>query len=211
MEATKPSTNISLRHVRLSFPAIWQPESVNGSEPRFAATFLLDKQQHASTIAEIRNTIIAAAEAKWGKGKVKWAGVKVCLRDGKEKPDLDGFGDGVNFISASSKVRVPVVDADPSIPLAESDNRPYAGCYVNAIISLWVQDNQFGKRVNAQLKGIQFVKDGEPFGEKAINPTEVFKNEAVPSSMPASRPPTTIDPADFPPSEPPQPSDDIPF
>jgi len=29
---------------------------------------------------------------------------------------------------------------------------------------LWAQDNQFGKRVNAELLGVQFVRDGEPFG-----------------------------------------------
>ena len=43
----------------------------------------------------------------------------------------------------------------------------YAGCYVNAVIELWFQNNGFGKRVNANLLGVQFFKDGEPFGDNA--------------------------------------------
>ncbi|MNP74169.1 hypothetical protein D3C76_1710040 [compost metagenome] len=31
------------------------------------------------------------------------------------------------------------------------------------IVDIWAQDNSYGKRINAQLQGIQFVKDGEAF------------------------------------------------
>ena len=50
-------------------------------------------------------------------------------------------------------------------PLTEDDNRIYSGCYVNASVELWYQKNAYGKRVNANLLGIQFFKDGEAFGE----------------------------------------------
>jgi hypothetical protein len=56
--------------------------------------------------------------------------------------------------------------------LTEDDNVVYAGCYVNAIITLWVQNNSYGKRVNAQLDGVQFAKDGEPFGAGGIDADE---------------------------------------
>jgi len=52
----------------------------------------------------------------------------------------------------------------------EENGKPYAGCYVNMSIRLWAQDNQFGKRVNAQLRAVQFVKDGEAFGDKPVDP-----------------------------------------
>ena len=42
----------------------------------------------------------------------------------------------------------------------------YGGCYVNASIDLWVMDNSYGKSTRI-LNAIQFVKDGEPFGEKS--------------------------------------------
>ena len=66
-------------------------------------------------------------------------------------------------IKASSGKRPMVIGTDRA-PLTEDDGKPYAGCYVNAIVELWGQDNQFGKRVNANLLAVQFVKDGTPFG-----------------------------------------------
>lgn len=59
-------------------------------------------------------------------------------------------------------------------PVVEDDEVLYAGCYVNAIIDLWVQNNGFGKRVNANLYGIQFVKDGEQFGAGAVDVFDDF-------------------------------------
>ena len=35
--------------------------------------------------------------------------------------------------------------------------------YVNGSIELWCQDNAYGKRINATLRGVQFLKDGEAF------------------------------------------------
>ena len=61
-----------------------------------------------------------------------------------------------------------VINRDKT-PITEDDNVVYAGCYVNAIITLWAQNNSYGKRVNAQLDGVQFVRDGEPFGDGGIS------------------------------------------
>ena len=69
-------------------------------------------------------------------------------------------------IKAANNKRPMVIDRDKS-PLTEDDNKIYAGCYVNAVIELWFQNNGFGKRVNANLLGVQFLKDGEPFGDNA--------------------------------------------
>jgi hypothetical protein len=65
-------------------------------------------------------------------------------------------------VSSRNKVRPLVLDRDKS-PLTQSDGRPYAGCYVNGSIELWCQDNAYGKRINATLRGVQFYKDGEAF------------------------------------------------
>jgi hypothetical protein len=56
-----------------------------------------------------------------------------------------------------------VVDRDRT-PLTASDGKPYAGCFVNAVVELWAQDNQYGKRINASLGGVQFAADGDAFG-----------------------------------------------
>jgi len=166
-------SKVKLSNVRLSFPSLFEATSFEGSKPSYKATFILDKAKDAAAIATINKAIDAEITDKW-KGKLKRANLKgVCLRDGAEKSDMDGYSDKVVFISSSSSKRPPVVDKDLS-PLTETDGKPYAGCYVNATIELWAQDNNFGKRINAQLRAVQFLRDGEPFGDKGANPEEEF-------------------------------------
>ncbi|WP_244126983.1 ssDNA-binding protein, partial [Xylella fastidiosa] len=61
-------------------------------------------------------------------------------------------------------------------PLAAQDGRPYAGCYVNANIELWAQDNNYGKRINASLGGVQFLRDGEAFAGGGVASVEDFED-----------------------------------
>jgi len=151
---------IKLTNVRLSFPSLFRRAVFGGEETKFEATFLLDKESHADKIAEIEAAITVVSKEKH-KGKTPPAD-KLCLKDG-DTIEYDGYA-GTMSIKASSKQRPMVIGTDRA-PLAEDDGKPYAGCYVNAIIELWGQDNQFGKRVNANLLAVQFAKDGDPFGD----------------------------------------------
>lgn len=164
-------SKIKLKNVRLSFPALFEPKAFQGGKPKFSAVFLLDKKTHALKIEEIKQAMDAVAKEKWPK-KLP-SGLKLGLREGSEKEDMDGYGDGVMFFSASSQKKIPVVDCDLS-PLGAGDSKPYAGCYVNATVNVWAQDNEFGKRVNFGLVAVQFSKNGEPFGAGAANPEEEF-------------------------------------
>jgi hypothetical protein len=85
---------------------------------------------------------------------------------------------GMYTLKASTKKRPLVIGRDQS-PITESDNAVYAGCYVNAIVTIWAQNNQFGKRINAQLDGVQFNRNGEPFGDGAVtvNEFDAFSDE----------------------------------
>lgn len=165
---------ITIKKARLSFPALFKAKAFEeGQEPKYSATALLDKKEHAADIKALQAKALAVAEEKWGKGKVP-KGVKFCLRDGAEKPDMDGYGEAVMFFSAASPKRPAVVDKDLS-PLDGATGKPYAGCYINIHVRLWAQDNKFGKRINAELKAVQFVKDGEPFGnDKPVDAAAVF-------------------------------------
>jgi len=168
-------SQIKLKNVRLSYPALFTPKAFEeGQKAKFNCQLILNKRDHAATIEALQGKIDEAAKSFFGKTVPKLKGI--CLRDGSEKGDKDGYGDEVMFVSASSERRPQVVDRDPSIPLVEADGRPYAGCYVNAMVSLWVQDNKFGKRVNANILAVQFLKDGEPFGE-SVNATDAFADE----------------------------------
>jgi hypothetical protein len=151
---------IKLSNVRLSFPSLFRKAVFSGEETKFEATFLLDKIAQADKIAEIDAAIKLLI--KDGLKGAKLPADKICLRDGDDV-EYAGYA-GHMSIKASSSKRPMVLDRDRS-PLAEDDNRLYAGCHVNAIIELWAQNNQWGKRINANLLGVQFFKDGEPFSD----------------------------------------------
>lgn len=164
---------LTKRPVRLSYPNLFTPKAgPEGGKAAYSATFLLNKKTNAEDIAAIKAAIEAAKKAQWGTKPVTLKGT--CLRDGIEKDDTDGYGEEVMFISARNERRPGVVDKSLQ-PLTEADGKPYAGCYVYATIRVWAQDNKFGKRINASLRNVQFVKDGEPFGEKVVSPENDFE------------------------------------
>lgn len=98
--------------------------------------------------------------------------LNLCLHDGDEKAEYEGFP-GNFFLNAANKARPAVIDRDRS-PLIQADGRPYAGCYVNAVIDIWAQDNNFGKRVNASLGGVQFLRDGDAFAGGGVAAPDDF-------------------------------------
>jgi hypothetical protein len=160
---------------RLAFPALFAAKSFGGEgEAAFSGSFILTPD--SPSLPEVNKAIEAAAKEKWGPKadailKELRAKGKVCLGSGDEKASYDGF-EGNMFVSASSKTRPTVLDRDKS-PLVEADGRPYAGCFVNAKVNIWAQDNQFGKRINATLMGVQFHSDGDAFaGGRVASPDD---------------------------------------
>lgn len=150
--------NIALKRVRLSFPSLFKTEMYNGEDTgKYTATFIIPKSD-TQTI----DAINAEIERLKTESKLRFAPDKIALQDGDHK-DYDGYADSF-IIKATTKKRPHVVNKDRT-PIHEDDNIIYGGCYVNASISLWVQDNGFGKRINASLNGIQFAKNGQRFGE----------------------------------------------
>jgi hypothetical protein len=145
---------------------------MDGGTPKFSAAFLLNKKSDAAQIKSIEEAINSLLKTKNKGGKLPPN--KVCLRDGSEK-DFDGYGDEVMYVSASNARRPLVVDLQGN-PLVATDGKPYAGCYVNANIDVWWQDNKYGKRVNASLRSVQFVKDGESFGAGPLDAAKEFED-----------------------------------
>ena len=167
---------IKLNGVRLSFPQLFEATTVNGEgKPAFSAAFLISPKD--PQVAAINAAIDAVAKDKWGAKaeaniKAMRAADKVCLHSGDLKSNYDGF-EGNLYVSARNSMRPLVIDVNKS-PLTAQDGKPYAGCYVNASIELWAQDNNYGKRVNATLMGVQFYKDGESFTGGGVADTDDF-------------------------------------
>lgn len=169
-----------LRDVRLAFPQIWKATAPRGGgDLAFSASFILppDHKQIIDpsqpnkkvTTATYLETVIfkAVAEAKWGTKapailKALKSADKLALHNGDTKAEYEGY-EGNLFVSSRSKVRPTVFDQQRN-ELLESEGKPYSGCYVNASVEFWAQDNpDYGKRINAQLRGVQFLRDGDAF------------------------------------------------
>lgn len=151
---------IKLNNVRLSFPSLFRKAEFQGNAGRYEATFLLDKKTQADVIAKLEEEIRNGIKTNFKAAKLP--ADKVCLKDGDEF-EYDGYAGHMSFKASNGK-RPMVIDKDKS-PLTEDDEKLYAGCYVNAVVELWYQNNNYGKRVNANLLGVQFFKDGQPFGD----------------------------------------------
>ena len=153
---------IKLNNVRLSFASLFKKATFGGEETKFEGTFLIDKDTQADQIATISAAITAMLTEKKA---LKLGPDRICLKDG-DSIEYEGYA-GMMSIKASNAKRPIVIDRDKS-PLAEEDGRPYSGSYVNCVLELWFQDNTWGKRVNANLLAVQFVRDGEAFGDGGV-------------------------------------------
>jgi hypothetical protein len=172
--ATKKIGRITLKNVRLSFPVLFEPSSFeeNGKK-EFQASFLFAKE--SPIVAQLKAEMIAVAKEKWGEKAEAILGSlfrdnRLCLHDGDLK-EYDGYA-GQFYLRASNKVRPTILDRNRAT-ITEKDGKIYSGCYVIAYIDLWAQDNKFGKRINATLRGVQFLADGDAFaGGSAANVDE---------------------------------------
>jgi ssDNA-binding protein len=180
---------VQLAGVRIAFATLFDPKrGGDAEEKRFSAAFPIEPGSANAKLLE--DAVQAVATEKWGK---KAAAIvaelrktkKVCYVHDALKGDdgetYDGF-EGMHSVNAGqgeSKGKPLVIDRDRT-RLESKDGRPYSGCYVNALIDIWAQDNQYGKRINAQLKGVQFVKDGDAFGGGAPAKPDEFEDLGVP-------------------------------
>lgn len=154
---------------RLAFANLFEPKPVGDGGPRYSASILFEPGSAAhKTVAD---AVLACATAKWGAKapaivKSMTASAAGCLQNGDAKAQYAGF-EGMMYVSAGQPEDKGGPDvrnqqgkrANPGHPGA-----PYSGCYVEAKLDLWPQDNQYGKKINASIISVQFWKDGEAFG-----------------------------------------------
>lgn len=171
---------IKLSKVRLSFPDLWEPAQFEGKGPSYyRAQFLISKNSENFKI--VNNEILKVAEDKWPKkGKavvesLQGNSQKFCFTDGDIK-DYDGYQGcwALSTTRPSDKGRPVVLDTDKS-PLVNSDGKPYAGCFVNALVEIWAQDNKFGKGIRATLLGVQFNSHGDAFAAGSVATDDDFE------------------------------------
>ncbi len=152
---------------RWSYVNVWEPKSINGSNPKYSISLII-KKDDAETINKVKAAIQAAYEE--GAAKLKGTGksvpplaaIKTPVRDGDvERPDDPDY-QGCYFINANNKTAPGVVDMNcqPIIDRGEV----YSGCYGRASISFYAFNANGNKGIACSLNNLQKVEDGEPLG-----------------------------------------------
>lgn len=176
-------TIVTLRNVRLSFPAIFKPQAYGDGNPAYGAKLIVDPK--SANAEAIRKVIEAEAKTKWGD---KAKDILEKIRSDKrsawvEGPHRNSDGDvydgfeGNYFLSTrSEKLRPTALDRNKQ-PVTEADNVIYGGCYVDASVEIYAFDNpKWGRRINATLRGVRFVRDGDAFGGSSAASVDEFED-----------------------------------
>mgnify|MGYP003592461063 CR=1 FL=1 len=150
---------------RLSYLHCWEPDSVNGGDPKFSVSAIVSKSD-IKTVEAIKAAIEQAKKdsaTKWG-GKIP-GNLKTPLRDGDiERPDDEAYK-GCYFFNANSRQAPQVVDSKVQPILDQSE--VYSGCYGRISVTFYGYNSNGNRGIAAGLGNIQKLKDGEALGGRA--------------------------------------------
>lgn len=206
---------IYLSNVRVSFPQLVEPKKTTNEKGEvrtaWSADFILppDSQQYK----QVMQQYMTLAADKWKERAqtimqmIQADRKSRCYGNGAEKVNkttllpYDGY-EGNAYVSAISNRQPQMiqpngqpVDASNSMAYQAIARGVYGGCYVNAAIRLWLQENTHGRGVRCDLVAIQFSKDGDAFGGGGADVTGMFGAVAAPSAAPVQ---ATMPAAPFP-------------
>lgn len=161
----KNETKVITGKVRLSYANLFEPKSINGSDPKYSVSLIIPKAdtQMIETIQEAIENAKERDKGKWN-GKVP-ANLKLPLRDGdEERPDDDAYADSY-FLNANSKTLPGVVGTEKdkatgkAIALGEDD--VYSGCYARVSVNFYGFNASGNRGIACGLGNVQKVDDGE--------------------------------------------------
>ncbi len=208
-----------IKNARLAFPHLLQPQPSTNPQlpPKYNGVFIMEPD--APEWAEIAQVVNAIALETWTvnangvMGMINADKRMRCFGFGADKVNqttgliYDGFQDKL-WISGSNADRPDLrgQDAQPCPPTAPLAAMFAGGNMVQAVISLWPQDNEHGKAIRGQLDGVMYIAEGEKFGAVgpdvgtifqpvagAPAPTAVMPGMAAPAPAPLAAGPTIND------------------
>lgn len=153
--------------VRFSYANVFEPKSINGSDPKYSVSIIIPKK-NTEAIKAIEKVIEEAEKdgiQKFGSKFTSGSNFKTPLRDGDlDRPDDEAYADSY-FINANSKGRPGIVDRKLN-PIHEQTEF-YSGCYGRVSINIFPYSAAGNKGLAAGLNNIQKTEDGESLGGKA--------------------------------------------
>jgi hypothetical protein len=186
---------IFLSNVRLSFPHLADPqkqvnEVTGATRISYNCEFLMP-QDHPG-FQQFMARYGALAVDKWKEHAQAVMNMILqdrktrCFGRGEEKVNkktfqpYDGYA-GNMYITAGRDSAPQMIQADgtavdPNNTMAYQTlaRKMYGGCRVNAAVKPWTQDNKHGRGIRCDLVAVQFAGDDKPFGEGAVDASNLF-------------------------------------
>lgn len=151
---------------RVSFPKVFEAESFNGGAPKFSVAAVWDPSKFTPAEKRLWQAMTDLCdEVSMERFKKKMselpANFKRAIRDGAEKADLAGYGEGTLFANLSSKMKPGLIDRTKGGSPITDENEFYPGCYAIATVSAYSYDQGGGKGVALGLQNLMKVGDGD--------------------------------------------------
>lgn len=163
------SGNIITPEFRVSYPYVFKPNKPMqaGSEAKYSISMLFDND---ADLALLKQAAKEAVAEKWGANPPK--NLRSPFRDQGEK-DGAGYVEGNIFITASSKTKPGLIDANNADIIDESDF--YPGCYARATVRAYAYDQNGNRGVSFGLQNVQKLREGEPLGGTRAKAADEFE------------------------------------
>lgn len=134
---------------RFSYFNCWEAQSINGSEPKYSVSAIIDKND-----TETINRIKAAVEAAKQESLPKWGG-------NIDRPDDEAYA-GSYFLNANSRQAPQIVDKHVQPILDQSEC--YSGCYGRISVTFFGYNSNGNRGIGAGLGNVQLLKQGPSLG-----------------------------------------------
>lgn len=166
-------TRVVTGEVRLSYAHLFEPQSIQGSKPKYSVSLIIPKSDK-ETIGKIERAIDAAIDAgigKFGGKRPNKAALKLPLRDGDTERDDEAYA-GCFFVNANSTLPPEVVDQDLNPVLSPAE--VYSGCYARVSLSFYAFNTNGNRGIACGLGNVQKLRDGEPLGGGRMSAADDF-------------------------------------
>lgn len=185
MNRTENLDNIViLNNVRISYPALFVKRSSGAEfEPRYQATFLVDKKDQKS-IEKIKNALKnleKVHDIKILKNDDFTKFPSICIADGdnllEDNRDYENYK-GYYRINAKNVKKIKVISPKKVEYLCAEECPLLGGDYVNVKLQFWYLKEY--RRVGACPLVVQYLREGKRFGKGAMSEEELlfgFKEE----------------------------------
>lgn len=176
----KPNGDIILKNVRTSYLYCHEPQTntddKGNTTKKYKCTAILEPEgEHKDALAELKRILDQRQKDKW---KARIPRGQLCLRDGDPTEKDEYAGKWILVMSEKEENPPACLDRDGKTKVKKSDDKLYSGCYANVMFRFWDQDNSYGKRINANFLGIQFLRHGDKFSSvERPKDDEMFDDE----------------------------------